>query len=471
MTDRSCTCTASDDRRQPRPHGSPPSAPTRPASAPEDGGRPRPPAAGIVRRMVAAVALGWLAVLAEPLPAQLPAPPQTGPIALTGGAIHTVTAGVIQDGTLLFEAGTITAIGVNVDLPSGTQVVPIDGKHVYPGLIDAWSQIGIYEIGAVPMTVDIVEQGRINPNVRAEIAFNPASRHIGVARSAGILTAVTSPAGGLISGQSAAMALDGWAWDEMVLKTAVGLIVQWPGRPERDEYAAAVRELRAIFADARAYQAARAAKQQGLAPHHDHDSRLEAMLPFLNGDSPVVVAADEVRQIQDAATWAEQEGLRLVILGGRDAHMVSGQLRDLGVPVIVTTVLASPARNWEPYDARYRLPAQLHQAGVTFAIAGAANAANANRLPHEAGAAAAFGLPMEEALKAVTLYPAAILGLNDRVGALEVGMDATLLVTDGNPLEYATRIEQVYVRGRESDMDDIQRQLYRRYRGRVQDTP
>jgi imidazolonepropionase-like amidohydrolase len=405
---------------------------------------------------------------APQLEAQIPAAPQTEPVALTGGTIHTISNGVIDNGTILFEDGVITAIGTDVELPAGTRIEDVSGKHVYPGLIDAWSQMGIYEIGAVDMTTDINEQGSINPNVMVERAFDPESRHIGIARSAGILTSVTTPGGGLISGQSAAMKMDGWSWDEMTLKPGLGLIVNWPGTGDTDSYEENLDELRDAFASARAYRTAREAMDRGEASRHDLDTRWESMIPVFDGERPVMVNANEVRQIQDAITWAEEEEIRLVILGGRDAHLVAKHLKAKEIPVIVTQVLASPNRAWEGYDSRYSLPAKLYEAGVQFSIAGASGAANANRLPLEAGAAAAYGLPADEAVKALTLYPAQILGLDDRIGALEEGLDATLLISDGTPVEYATQIEQVYVQGRKSDMMDMHRQLYEKYREKVE---
>ena len=400
--------------------------------------------------------------------AQTPAPVQTEPVALVGGTIHTISGDVIKNGTLLFENGKITAIGIDVDLPVGTRTEDVSGKQIYPGLIDAWSQMGIYEIGAVDMSTDINEQGIVNPNVMVERAFNPESRWIGVGRSAGVLVSVTTPGGGLISGQSAAMMMDGWSWEEMTLKPGVGLIVNWPSTSDEEEYAENLQVLNDVFANARAYKKARRAMDAGEAARHDLDTRWESMIPVFAGERPVVVNANEVRQIQDAITWAENEQVELIILGGRDSHLVSGHLKQKEIPVIITTVLTSPNRNWESYDARYALPAKLHRAGVQFAIAGTSSAPNANRLPFEAGAAAAFGLPVEEALKALTLYPAKILGIDDRVGSIETGKDATLLIATGNPLEYATQIEQVYVQGRKSDMMDMHRQFYEKYREKVE---
>lgn len=420
---------------------------------------------------VAFFALFFSFLLGSTAQAQIPAPVQTQAVALTGGTIHTITGGVIENGTIVFDNGIITAIGTEVEIPSNAMVKNITGRHVYPGLIDAWSQMGIFEISAVEMTLDINEVGPINPNIRVERAFHSASRHIGVARSAGITTSVTTPGGGwgspLIAGQSAAMMMDGWTWEEMTLQAGLGMMVSWPNPGNARNYTRQLELLREAFADARAYVTAVRAHAAGAAPRHDFDSRWHAMKPVLDGEMPVVVSANDMRQIQDAITWAQEEGVRLIILGGRDAHLVTEHLLAYDVPVLITTVQNSPSRWWEPYNAWYELPAQLHRAGVQFAIAGSNNAANANRLPFEAGTAAAFGLPADEALKSLTLYPAQIFGLDDRIGSLEVGKHADLLITTGNPIEYSTRVEQVYVSGRKSDMRDFQRQMYERYSEKI----
>ena len=252
----------------------------------------------------------------------------------------------------------------------------------------------------------------------------------------------------------------------MTLKSGVGLIVNWPN-PGSDNYQNQIRQLRDTFADAKAYRKAKIAMENGNAPRLEFDSRLDAMIPVIEQDRPVVVDASEVRQIQDAITWAAEEEVRLIILGGDDAHLISEHLNSREIPVILKDVLSSPFRDWQAYDAVYSLPAKLHEADVKFAIAGASSAANANRLPHEAGASIAYGLPADVALAAVTSIPAEILGLDDQIGTLEVGKDATLLITNGNPLEYATQIEQVYIQGRKSDMMDMQKQLYQKYREKI----
>ena len=407
-------------------------------------------------------------VFAPHLQAQTPAAPQEEPIALTGGTVHTISDGVIEDGTIVFEDGVITELGTDVTVPADAREVDVSGQHVYPGLVDPHNFMGLYEIGAVGVTVDISEHDEMNPNVRAEVAFNPESRHIGVARSNGVLVAVSSPGGGIISGQSAAMMLDGWTREDMLIESGTSLIVNWPSPSDEEAYEEELRQLRDAFDDARGYQQAHQAAEAPDADRHDTDSRWETMIPVLEGERPVLVQASELRQIQDAITWAEEEGVELIILGGDDAPKVSDRLIRKDIPVITSSVLSSPSRSWEPYDGDYSLPAQLHEAGVEFAIGGTSSAPYANRHAYHAGAAAAFGLPEDEALRAVTLSPAEILGFDDRVGSLETGKDATLLITTGNPIEYSTQIEQAYIEGREIDMVDAHREFYEKYRQKVE---
>lgn len=406
--------------------------------------------------------------MAASVHAQIPAPKQNQPIALTGGTVYTVSGDVIENGIILFEGGLITAIGQNVEIPSNTEEIDITGKEVWPGLIDSYSRMGIFEIGAVDMTVDINEAGRFNPNVTPQVAFNPESRHIGTARTNGVLTAVTTPGGGIISGQSSAMMLDGWSWEEMVIESLTGMLINWPS--PGDDYEKTLQELGDFFADARSYQTAARAFKEGNGPRHNKDSRLEAMGDVLEGEQPVFVVANDLRQIQDAITWSEDENLNLVIIGGQDAHYITDHLAEKEIPVIITSVLDAPDRDREGYDSSYSLPSKLYNAGVTFAIAGSSSAPYSFRLANEAGAAAAYGLDLEEAVQAVTHSPAKILGIDDRVGSLEEGKHATLLITTGNPLEYSSEIEQAYIQGRKIDMVDAHRALYEKYRQKIEQT-
>ena len=414
------------------------------------------------------------ALVAGPAVAQVPAPPQSETIALTGGTIHTITNGVIQNGIIVFANGVITAVGADVAVRAGARRIDASGRHIYPGLIDAYSAMGLQEIGAVDVTNDTNELGDFNPNVRAEVAVNPESRHIGTARSNGVLVTLTTPAGGIVSGLSAALMLDGWTWETMTLKSGAALNVNWPdpqdddddeddeGDSDRPDYADQIRGLRDMFATARAYRDAQAS---GTA--HDTDSRWQAMVPVVNGEIPVVVSASSVQQIQDAIAWAEAEGVRLVLRGGEDALYVADHLAAKQIPVLLTSVMDGPNRSWESYDGNYGLPARLHEKGVRFAITGGSSAPYTHRLPYEAGVSVAFGLPVDEALRAVTIHPARIMGIDDRVGSLETGKDATLLITTGNPLDFTASIEQAYVQGREIDMMDMHKQLYQKYSEKV----
>jgi imidazolonepropionase-like amidohydrolase len=405
--------------------------------------------------------------------------PQAQPVVLRGATIHTVTNGTITNGMIVLDGGKILAIGQTVDIPRGARVVDVTGKHIYPGLIDAYSTVGITEIGAVDVSNDVNEIGDFNPNVRAEVAVNAESRHIGTTRSAGVLVAFSTPGGGVVSGLSSAMSLEGWTWEEMSLKGAAALNVNWPDpnararrfgggpppgfpgagpRPAPKTYAEQVQELKDFFAEARAYRDAVAAGQQPRT-----NTKYAAMIPVLNREIPVVISAEGVAQINDALTWGKEENLRLVIRGGRDAIHVADRLKAENVPVILTSTMAAPNRDHEGYDGAYSTPARLHAAGVKFAIAGDGGSLYSNRLPWDAGVAVAFGLPEEEALKAVTINAAEMLGVSDRVGSLEVGKQATLLITTGTPLDMTTNIEQAYIQGREIDMNDIQKHFFKKY--------
>jgi imidazolonepropionase-like amidohydrolase len=421
-------------------------------------------------RAAAAVAMAGTAFLALPaaglpgtaLEAQVPAPRQDRPVALVGATIHPVSGPAIHGGTLVFENGVITAIGANVTIPEGAQRVDLSGKHIYPGLIDAWSSVGLFETGGIDVATDQNEFGDLNPNVRAAVAFHPESRHIGVTRSNGVLVTVSSPSGGLISGMASAMMLDGWTWETMTIRDRAGLIVNWPGPQNPNSYSRGLADLDDAVASARAYLAAKdAADAEGRL--FATDARWEAMRPVLDGEVPLMVLANDVRQMQDAITWAEAEGMRLLLLGARDAGYIADYLAEKQVPVLLGSVNSRPGRSWEPVDQLRTLPARLHEAGVRFGISGGSSAPYANRLPYEAGVAMGHGLPELEALRALTLYPAQFLGIDDRVGSLDVGKDATLLITTGNPLEYATTIDQAFIEGRDIDLMDAHRQFYERY--------
>jgi len=413
---------------------------------------------------------------------EIPAKPQDHPIVLVGGTIHPVSGPEIPGGMILFDKGKITAIGTNLTLPPNTERIDVTGKHVYPGLVLATSTTGLNEIGSVRATRDAVETGTINPNIRAEAGVNPESEIIPVTRANGITIAVTMPGGGVVSGTAAALELDGWTWEEMTLKAPVGLIVNWPSmtisrarwerrteEEQKKEREKQLEDLKNTFRDARSYMVAKKAGASGKGPRHDTDLRWEAMIPVLEGKVPVLLNASDLAQIEAAAAWADREKIRLVIVGGYDAWRAADLLKAHDIPVIAEPIHATPSRRWEPYDEPFTLPKKLFDAGVKFCISGGGGYENERNLPYRAATAASYGLPADEALKAVTLYPAQILGLADRVGSLENGKDATLIVTTGNPLEITSNVEMEFIRGksipltsRHTRLNDKYREKYRR---------
>jgi imidazolonepropionase-like amidohydrolase len=404
----------------------------------------------------------FVVAAAGQLAAQVPAPPHKGQTALVGGNLHLMSGAVINNGTILFQDGKIVALGSAVGVPPGATVIDVSGKEVYPGLILGRTTIGLTEIGRITEATDLAETGNINPNVRAQVAFHSPSDHIGVAAVHGVTTAVISPAGGIIAGQPAAMTTDGWTWEQMTLRAPLGITINWPSMGNVAERDKAMQELQDAFDKARRYKLAREADSG--ANRHPMDVRWEAMLPVLSGELPVFINASDVPQIQAAIAWTEKENLKMILVGGRDAGYMAPQLAKKDIPVMVAPVVGGPSGNWESYDQGYLLPRQLHEAGVRFCIAGEPSAAGSWRLAFHAGAAVAFGLPREEALKAITIYPAQILGIDDLVGSLAPGKDATFIVTDGDPLELWTRTEKVFIQGRQIGETDKHLRLYEMYR-------
>lgn len=412
--------------------------------------------------------------IAAPVFAQnaIPSPRQTKPVALVGGTIHTVSGAVLEHATVLFDKGKITALGIDAIAPVDAERIDVSGKHVYPGLIDAYNNIGLEEIGlGSPGTVDQAETGTINPNVRAEVAVHPESEHIPVARSGGITVVAVCPQGGIIAGTSAAMMMEGWTWEEMTLKGGLGLIVNWPtmvytpnpfSQQTKEEWLKqrnqSLTDLRNAFNDARAYQTATRAWGTAV----DTDQRWGAIIPVLDGKIPVVVNASELSQIQAAIAFAEEQKVRLIIAGGTDAWRLVEELKAKDIPVIVTN-LQNAGRRWEAYDIVFTLAHKLHTAGVRFCITSDRSSSNVRNLPFHAAHASAYGLPHDIALKAITLFPAQVLGIADRVGSIEVGKDANLLVSDGDILEIRSKIDQVYIQGRKTDMKDKHTRLYEKY--------
>ena len=406
---------------------------------------------------------------------QIPAPPQQQPIALVNATIHPVSTGPIERASIVFDEGKIVDMGVDVEIPSDAIEIDLRGKHVYPGLIESYSRLGLTEIGSVDVTSDYVERGDINPNVRAEVAINPESEHIPVTRANGITMALAAPGGGLIAGQSALIMLDGWTWEKMTFKASLSMIINWPymRMSDDDDEASKKRQQRIkkqietldkAFEDARAYMVATESKKAG-----DNflktDVRWDAMIPVLKRDLPVWIRANSLLEIESAVSWSDKHNLKVVLVGGIEACHYADLLKQRDIPVVITSVLRLPGRRDADFDEPFTLPLRFYRAGIKFCIA-RGDASKVRNLPYHAAKAAAYGLPKNEALKAITLYPAQIMGVAERVGSLEKGKDAPLIVTDGDPLEITTHVEQLYIQGRKIDLNNKHRRLYDKYRQR-----
>jgi imidazolonepropionase-like amidohydrolase len=406
----------------------------------------------------------------------IPAPPQPRPIALRGATIHPVSGPEIASGVIVFEKGRITAVGADAAIPPGAEVIDVTGKHVYPGLFSANTVLGLTEIGAARATVDIEETGAINPNARAASSINPDSELLPVARSNGILTALAAPEGGLVSGQSVVMRMDGWTPEQMTVRSPTAMHLRWPNltidrdprarkspEDQQKEIDKQQKQLRDVFATARAYWHARKTP----AADFKSDLRWEAMMPIFDGKLPLFVHASTFAQMEAALAWAKEAQLKIVIVGGNDAWRLTQQLKETDTPVILALTTALPRLRDDPYDVAFSNPLRLHEAGVRFCIATngrASEAPHERNLPYEASMAASFGLPRDEALKAVTLYPAQIAGVADQLGSLEPGKAATLVVTNGDLLDFPTNVVAAYIDGRKIDLTNRQTRLRDKYR-------
>lgn len=408
----------------------------------------------------------------------IPAPPQSKSVALRGATIHPVSGPEIASGVIVFENGKITAVAADAPIPAGAEIIDVTGKHIYPGLISANSVLGLTEIGAVRATVDVAEAGAINPNASSVTSINPDSEILPVTRSNGILTALAVPEGGIISGTSVVMRLDGWTPQEMTVLAPAAMHLRWPNlkinrnprapksvEDQQKDIDKAEKMIRDAFQIARSYWHAR----KTATPEFKSDLRWEAIMPVFDGKLPLFVHAETLAQMEAALAWAKEAQLKIVLVGGSDAWRLAPQLKESDTPVIIARATTIPSRRDDPYDSAFANAARLHEAGVRFCMATKGRESEApheRSLPYEAAMASAFGLPKDEALKSLTLYAAQLLGVGDRLGSLEPGKAATLIVTNGDPLDLPTQVEAAYIDGRKIDLSNRQTRLREKYQER-----
>jgi imidazolonepropionase-like amidohydrolase len=410
-------------------------------------------------------------------------------IAITHAKIFTLAGPPIEDGTVVIHGGKIAAVGAGVPIPAGAQVIDAKGLQVYPGLFDPVTQMGLSEIGAVNATVDTTETGSFNPDVTAATAILPSSAHIPVTRASGITEVIAAPSSGgfdsrnatnLVGGQASAIHLAGWTAEEMLISKRVAMVVDWPGVETRSfdlstftnkeksfadakkEYDKQVTELADYIEQARHY--AQALQSSG-SPGFRRDVKLEAMAPVIRGEMPLLVFADKARQIRDAVEFCDKQKLKIILAGGTEAWKEKDLLRSKSVPVILRPTLGEPPEEDDAYDRLLTQPEELRAAGIKIAF-GSFDNSFARRLGQNAANAVAHGLPYEEGLKAVTLYPAQMFGLDAQLGTVETGKTANLIVTNGDPLDVTTEVRYLFVKGQLTSTDNKQKALYEKYMNR-----
>ncbi|MGQ9579165.1 MAG: amidohydrolase family protein [Candidatus Aminicenantales bacterium] len=393
---------------------------------------------------------------------------------ITDVRIASVVGEDIPQGTIIIRGNKIEAVGAGLTIPAGARVVSGRGLTAYPGMTDASSTLGLYEIGSIQATIDFRETGRINPQVLTTEALRPDSMHIPVARANGITTALITPAGGLIAGRSGLVQLAGETPPEMVLKSPVAMHIELPAiargfrrqATQREDGSRLLEEVKDILDQARFYEKRKmlASKNKLISPP-DFDEKLEALLPVVHAELPVIISVHSAQDIRAAIKFVSEQKLKAIFYGVSQGWMVAKEIAQAGIPVILGSLYDLPP-SWEDgYDALYRNPGVLRQAGVKIAFS-SSSASLAKELPYHAAKAAAFGLDKREALKAVTIYPAEILGVDNLIGSLEKGKLANIVLAEGDILEQRTVIRHVFINGVEISLSSIYEQLLEKYKKR-----
>jgi imidazolonepropionase-like amidohydrolase len=393
---------------------------------------------------------------------------QYGTFALTNASIQTVTKGIVQNGTVLISNGKITAVGTNVNVPAGAAVIDCKGHWIYPGMIDGGTRLGLVEVSSDPRTTDFNEVGDIVPQMKALTAVNPNSALIPVTRVSGVTTVIASPDGGIMPGTAALINLHGYTPDQMFAGFE-GVVMNFPNTGRRGYFDRrtdeeikkvsdkALEKLNDVWDKTVQYHKLdSASKGKGVSYYPE----LQALLPVVRGQRLLMVEVNASKDITAALKWIKEKKIEKVVLTGvLEGWRVADEIAKAGIPVIAGPVQAVPSREYDRYDRAYANPGLMKKAGVKVAIQ-TSQAENVRNLPYHAAYAAAYGMGVEEALKAVTIVPAEIFGVADKLGSIEVGKSATLFVSDGDPFETKTNIKHVFIEGWQIPMVSRQTLLY-----------
>jgi hypothetical protein len=405
---------------------------------------------------------------------QTPAPQQSQAITIVGATAHIGNGDVIENSLIIFENGKITTVS---DVNSASRqypgtVIDAKGKHVYPGFISPNSTLGLVEIDAIRQSDDEDELGELLPHVRSIIAYNAESQVVESMRPNGVLVGQITPRGGRISGTSSIVQFDAWNWEDALLKEDDGIHINWPGSVRRgrwwagedpgvkpnEDYEKDVRTVSEFFANAKAYLAG---------PKESTNLPFGAMKNVFNGEQKVYIQANGEKEIIDILQFAKDHELKNVVLvGGFNAYKVADQIKAANIPVLVGRVHSRPNLEDQHYDLPYKMAHLLQQEGILVGLetSGSMERMNSRNLPFYAGTVTAYGASKEEALKMITLNTAKILGIDDRLGSLETGKDATLFISEGDALDMRTnKVSQAFIQGREISLESYQTQLAKRY--------
>ncbi|MEY3542114.1 MAG: hypothetical protein RLZZ204_926 [Bacteroidota bacterium] len=404
-----------------------------------------------------------------------PAKKQEGPVFIMNGTVHVGNGQVLNNTSIEIKDGKITAIGTNITPSAGAIVADAKGKHVYPGLILANSNLGLIEINSVRATADASEIGDYNPSIRSLVAYNTDSKVINTLKSNGITHANIVPAGGTISGSSSVVQLDAWNWEDAAYAADNGMHMNMPALFNRPNRFAAflgqqgpqqdpikrgleqIEEVKVFFREANAYLSQ--------SQHATTNLKFEAVRGLFTKKQKLYIHCDVVREILAAIDFKNEFGFDVVLVGAGESYQVAELLKKNNIPVILSQMHALPTLADDAVDLPYQLPALLHKAGVLFAINDEDGQHRGKNLPFNAGTAAAYGLPKEDALASITLNAAKILGIADRTGSLEVGKDANIVISEGDILDMrSSNISMVMIQGRIASLTDKHKQLYERYK-------
>ena len=393
-----------------------------------------------------------------------------GTFALVNGTIETVTQGTIANGTVIISNGKIAAVGTNVAIPQGAEVINCNGSRIYPGMIDGGTKVGLLEIGNIPTATDVTESGEINPQMKALTAINPNATVIPITRISGVTTVLTAPDGGLLPGTAALVNLHGYTSSQMYAGFE-GIKVNFPNtgrkgffdRRTDDEIKTAsekaLKKLNEVWERALQYHkldSATNGKGVGYYPE------MQAMLPVVRGKMPLMIEVNAQKDIQAALKWVGEKKVKKVIFTGvTDGWREAEALAKANIPVITGPVIAIPNRDYDRYDQIYANPGMMKKAGVKVAIRSDEDGnGNYRNLPYHAGFAVAYGMNKEDALKAITIIPAELFGVSDKIGSIEVGKDANVFVCNGDIFETKTQVSHVFIEGWMIPMVSRQTQLY-----------